>query len=697
MLRDHQQRVEGRAAAAHSRLGVFHRHDNRIFGQKACCLTLLQLRKIGGRVLPARAGHYDCVKLHGWGKAIEHRRSRAEMKKTICFPGSVCIRSLRTSSRMATALKVLVCGDVQGQFGALMKRVTAVNSKAGPFDMLLCTGSFFAADGGADEEWTLYKTGKKTVPLPVYVMGAVTSPQIKDYSAVAGGGDLCENVTYLGLSGVMTIVGGIRVGYLGGMYDPNLYTAVDMPQLRYMHTAADVSALQNQAGKGGTVDILLSSVWPQNVLQASAAGASAGGPESPGVAAVARALKPRYHFASGRGYFEREPYQNHSPPAPPSNVTRFLAVAAVNNPGKEKWLYAFNVVPAARLDAATLAQQPDGTTANPYVEQRGPGFQSFFYQQRHADMPDRKRKQGGDGGPPPAHYVCHKCKQPGHWIQDCPELADERAAKASFAAATGGTSGGGTAGGPPPGYVCRKCNVPGHFVQDCPELGRERQDRPAERKPQQPTGPCWFCLGSPEVEKQLVVSVGTSIYAALSKGWLVDGHVLLLPIQHFASSSMLSAEALAELEQYKASMRKFYDAQGYDCVLFERNYRSQHMQLQVVPVPKDVSGQAPAAFQAAGAQAGLRFQDITADQSPDEIVGEGAAFFLVEYADGRRQISPITGRFSLQFGREVLASGALLDVPDRVDWKSCVLSKEEEKQAAADFKKAFRPFDFNFS
>jgi len=27
----------------------------------------------------------------------------------------------------------------------------------------------------------------------------------------------------------------------------------------------------------------------------------------------------------------------------------------------------------------------------------------------------------------------------------------------------------------------------------------------------QPTGPCWFCLASPEVEKHLVVSIGTKV------------------------------------------------------------------------------------------------------------------------------------------------------------------------------------------
>ena len=29
----------------------------------------------------------------------------------------------------------------------------------------------------------------------------------------------------------------------------------------------------------------------------------------------------------------------------------------------------------------------------------------------------------------------------------------------------------------------------------------------------QPSGPCWFCLASPEVEKHLVVSVGTQVFS----------------------------------------------------------------------------------------------------------------------------------------------------------------------------------------
>jgi hypothetical protein len=43
------------------------------------------------------------------------------------------------------ATKVLISGDVDGKFDAVFKRVAALNkSNAGPFDVLLCVGRFFA-------------------------------------------------------------------------------------------------------------------------------------------------------------------------------------------------------------------------------------------------------------------------------------------------------------------------------------------------------------------------------------------------------------------------------------------------------------------------------------------------------------------------------------------------------------------------
>lgn len=41
--------------------------------------------------------------------------------------------------------------------------------------------------------------------------------------------------------------------------------------------------------------------------------------------------------------------------------------------------------------------------------------------------------------------------------------------------------------------------------------------------------------------------------------------------------------------------------------------------------------------------------------------------------------------------RQVLV--ALLNKPDRLDWKACMLTEEEDKEEAQAFKAAFAPFD----
>lgn len=52
----------------------------------------------------------------------------------------------------------LVCGDVEGKFDQLFKRVETINKKSGPFDCLLCVGNFFGIN---NREFISYKLGDK--------------------------------------------------------------------------------------------------------------------------------------------------------------------------------------------------------------------------------------------------------------------------------------------------------------------------------------------------------------------------------------------------------------------------------------------------------------------------------------------------------------------------------------------------------
>lgn len=70
-------------------------------------------------------------------------------------------------------------------------------------------------------------------------------------------------------------------------------------------------------------------------------------------------------------------------------------------------------------------------------------------------------------------------------------------------------------------------------------------------------------------------------YLALAKGGLTPDHVLILPIGHCQSMVDLASEVVEEVEQYKSALKRFFGARGKRFVAFERNYRSQHLQLQV--------------------------------------------------------------------------------------------------------------------
>lgn len=118
---------------------------------------------------------------------------------------------------------------------------------------------------------------------------------------------------------------------------------------------------------------------------------------------------------------------------------------------------------------------------------------------------------------------------------------------------------------------------------------RKRNNKKGFKKRPRPEfdqGKCWFCLASPNVEKHLVISVGDVAYLALAKGGLVNEHLLILPIEHHQSFLTLPEPAQNEIKKFKDALGRFFGAQDKVPVFFERNYKTSHLQIQVVPVPQ---------------------------------------------------------------------------------------------------------------
>ncbi|KAK6972586.1 CWF19-like protein 1 [Biomphalaria glabrata] len=382
-------------------------------------------------------------------------------------------------------LRILVAGDVEGNFDQLFKRVQSIQKKSGNFDLLLCVGDFFGTNLSS---WEPYKTKKLKVPISTLILGPVKSELTIFYNG-AEGSELCDGVTYLGRHGRFTGSSGLQLAYLSGLEssankgDDCTFTADDGYSL--------IAPIANDPSYKG-IDILMTSQWPKDVEKyGSPANRSQElYPSSTCIAEVARVLRPRYHFAGLEDvFYERQPYRNHQVLLDSARpVTRFIGLAKVANK-KQKYLYAFSIVPLSKMESSELVKQPEDVTECPYVAtgalkpKQEDKSQQFFYDMNAKSEPKGKKRGHERGG------------------------------------------------------------------HDNSQRFRNEGEKKHRNNPQ-PTGPCWFCLGSPEVEKHLVVSVGDQVYLALAKGGVVDDHVLIIPVYHHQSLVSCPDDVIEQIDKY---------------------------------------------------------------------------------------------------------------------------------------------------
>jgi diadenosine tetraphosphate (Ap4A) HIT family hydrolase len=528
-----------------------------------------------------------------------------------------------TSAAPVELSKVLVVCGVAGQYEKVFKRVQQLHtSAAGPFDLLLCVGDFFAAPRGdqlADESKAVaqhqlseYIEGFRSVPLPTYF---IAGPH-EDKYLPGTREQLAPNLFYLGRFGIARLRG-LRIAYVSGQF-----ACADADRSSFLRTDFEslVSTWASDVRRG--VDILLTNEWPRHLLVGVppdalppnvAANADLG---VDGVATVARTLKPRYHFAATGAadeplFYLRPPYEANRASINDfgrTHVTRFVSLAPVDNPAKQKFVYAVNVTPIDDMTDAAINERPPNTTNSPFVladanaaatvATTAPvaatttpavaavgGLQapsmSFVksgtqQQQQHSGAKRSLSTPGSEPNPIVA----------GRWSQDVQWQAG------------GGTSRRGGRGG---GGGDRHANKRARVMQ--------------------PTRPCWFCLKSPDVEKHLIVSVSNETYVALAKGGLVDDHLLIVAVEHVQSIGDMSDAGRRECARYKQSIASYFRLQEREPLFFERFvvFKNEvHMHVQAVPLPRDSAATARDAF-----LAGARERNVTliADTTPDTIGG----------------------------------------------------------------------------
>ncbi|KAF7233484.1 hypothetical protein EG68_08594 [Paragonimus skrjabini miyazakii] len=233
-------------------------------------------------------------------------------------------------------------------------------------------------------------------------------------------------------------------------------------------------------------------------------------------------------------------------------------------------------------------------------------------------------------------------------------------------------------------------------------VARKRRAETLEEKLEKPReqAACWFCLGNPQVKKHLIVSVNTQAYLALPRGPLVTDHVLILTVGHHRSWTSCPDYVRLEIDDYKARLKRMYTDQGKAMVAFERNLKTQHYQLQVVPVPFSVAGEVKQAFLDLSARcetSPCTLQPIPRNTELNDICAPGIPYFYVELPTGERLFGQIKkdriATSDIQFGRYVLSDPRILDCPDKADWRNCTEEFEAEAQLTNQMREKFGPYD----
>ncbi|ESK94140.1 nucleus protein [Moniliophthora roreri MCA 2997] len=650
-------------------------------------------------------------------------------------------------------VKVLTVGSAVGSIKDLFAKVKAIDAKHGKFDFVLCIGDFFGRlgggeDGSLEDQVSQLLNGEFEAPIECYIMqGENPIPDAVIQKFAKTGGELCKNVFLMSKSGLITTANGLRIACLGGVYNEEVFASAESAPgfaspffscqsvERLLSNALSTSsskqdykslaAIQSSSSSTQVVDILISNTWPASIAQLSN---SVPSPEVASIGAiplddVIRRLKPRYHFAACGGnpptFWEREPFVWDDG----GRISRFLSLGAFGGPSptsgkKPRWFYAFSISPNSPQP------KPANVTKNPFTESEPRQLKRSFDEAAGENYIWDKSQNGK----PPPGYKCRRCESSEHFINDCPERQK-----------------------PPEGYICRLCNTPGHFVRDCPTkhavgdtggrkpkegyvcracgsdahylddcpVANQRHPGGGERGGRGKRGPpkeidpseCWFCLSNPNLAKHLIVSLGSDCYVTLPKGQIIPtqsaadhvnvpggGHVLIVPIDHHPTYSTIpldiSSSIIEDTEKYKSALRAFYAKHFCVPVFFEVGRisgKGGHAHVQAVPIPQKLKDKVEGAFISEGRTQGIDFEEDV-DTALESCASGKGGYFRVDLPDGRKMVHLMKQHvpFGIQFGRQVIVN--LLGMPDRMDWKACMLSEDEDRADADAFKKAFAPF-----
>ncbi|PAN44972.2 hypothetical protein PAHAL_9G093500 [Panicum hallii] len=219
---------------------------------------------------------------------------------------------------------------------------------------------------------------------------------------------------------------------------------------------------------------------------------------------------------------------------------------------------------------------------------------------------------------------------------------------------------------------------------------------------------CLYCFENPSRPKHLVVAIGNFTYLMLPQFEpVVPGHCIILPLQHESATRTIDQNVWGEIRNFKKCLLKMFAQQDKDLVFMETvislSRQRRHCMIECIPIPCDVSSNAPMYFKKAIDEAEEEWTQhemkkvipTSASRNLRQAIPENFAYFHVEFGLDRGFVHVIDdeSKFSAGFGLNVIRG--MLQLPEEdMHRRRRHESMDNQKQAVASFMKDWEPFDW---
>ncbi|XP_037316076.2 CWF19-like protein 2 isoform X2 [Pungitius pungitius] len=213
---------------------------------------------------------------------------------------------------------------------------------------------------------------------------------------------------------------------------------------------------------------------------------------------------------------------------------------------------------------------------------------------------------------------------------------------------------------------------------------------------------CQQCFSSPELQKHLIVAIGSKVYLSLPAGLsMAEGHCRICPLQHHCCATGLDEDVWSEMQLFRRTLVQMFESQELDCVFMETHMnprRRQHMVLECIPLPQELGHMAPIYFKKAIMECDDEWamnKKVIELSSKDirHSVPRGLPYFAVDFGlqGGFAHVIENEQKFPHYFGKEVV--GGMMDLEPR-RWRKLIRENfDDQRKKVLQFSQWWKPYD----